>query len=60
MSRSFQAGGGLWMPSWRAERELIALRKWADLSSNIGVEMGCTDSLTAVSPHSLKLMVNLS
>jgi hypothetical protein len=48
------------VPSWRAERELTALRKWADLSLNIGAEVVCADALTAVSPHSSKLMVNLS
>lgn len=60
MSRSFQVGGGHWVPSWRAERELTALRKWADLSLNIGAEVVCANALIAVSPHSSKLMVNLS
>ena len=41
------------MPSWRAGRELTALRKWTDLSLNIGVEI-CADTLIVVSPHSSK------
>ena len=60
MSRNSQAGGGRWMPSWRAERELTALRKWTDLSLSVGLEAACTDALNAVSPHSSKLMDNPS
>jgi len=47
------------MPVWKAEKELIALRKWADGSLNIAIELNCTDMLMTVSPHLLKRMDNL-